>query len=140
MSEKEIRNFISEWTWGTLIGVQGNKPYAIEVSYGSDREYIYCGSKPGGRMARIIKQNPNVVFKICDAERGLGRWRAVTVEGKAERLTSYEEILYAVRLIAKRLGLPETRFDPIAVKVAKNPENANSLRIPLKKLTGRASP
>jgi nitroimidazol reductase NimA-like FMN-containing flavoprotein (pyridoxamine 5'-phosphate oxidase superfamily) len=69
MTEKEIRALIEEWTWGTLIAVDKNTPYAVENTYGSDGEYIYCGSMPGGRMARCIKNNPNVVYKICNAEK-----------------------------------------------------------------------
>ena len=54
MTEKEIRSFIAEWTWGTLIAVEGSRPYAVELSYGSDADYIYCGSMPGGRMAQCV--------------------------------------------------------------------------------------
>ena len=65
MTKEEILEFIESWAWGTLIGVEGDKPYAIEVSYGTDGEYIYCGSMPGGRMAGCLRANQNVVFKIC---------------------------------------------------------------------------
>ncbi len=138
MTEQEIRNFIREWTWGTLIGVEGNKPYAVELSYGTDGEYIYCGSMPGGRMARCIIANPNVVFKICDSDRSYSRWRAVIIEGRAERLTDYADILYSVRCIARQRGLPENTFDRIARRVANDPES-NSIRLPIKVFGGRIS-
>jgi nitroimidazol reductase NimA-like FMN-containing flavoprotein (pyridoxamine 5'-phosphate oxidase superfamily) len=54
MSDEEVRNFIEEWTWGTIIAVDGDKPYAIEVSYGSDGKHIYCGSRPDGIMSKCI--------------------------------------------------------------------------------------
>lgn len=135
MTEDEIMEFIKTWTWGTLIGVEGNTPYAVEVSYGTDGEYIYCGSKPGGRMAQCIKANPNVAFKICDSDRSYSKYRAVIVEGKAERLTEYDDILHSVKYIAKQRGLDEHVFDSIAEKVSNNPES-NSLRIPIKKIGG----
>jgi len=138
MTEKEMRNFIEEWTWGTLIGVEGDKPYAVEVSYGSDGEFIYCGSMPGGRMARCIIANPKVVFKICDSDRSYNRWRAVIIEGKAERLMKYDDILYSVRCIAKQRGFPENAFDNIAKRVADDPES-NSIRLPIKIIGGRIS-
>jgi nitroimidazol reductase NimA-like FMN-containing flavoprotein (pyridoxamine 5'-phosphate oxidase superfamily) len=138
MTEKEIRSFIAEWTWGTLIAVEGSRPYAIELSYGSDGDYIYCGSMPGGRMARCIRQNPQVVFKICDSDRSYSFWRAVIIEAEAERLTRYEDILYSVRFIARQRGFPEGAFDSIARRVADNPES-NSLRIPVKVIGGRIS-
>ena len=138
MTKKGIRNFIREWTWGTLIGTEENKPYAVELSYGTDGEYIYYGSMPGGRMARCIIANPNVVFKICDSDRSYSRWRAVIIEGKAERLTNYDDILYSVRCIAKQRGFPENAFDNIARRVAHAPES-NSIRLPIKVFGERIS-
>jgi nitroimidazol reductase NimA-like FMN-containing flavoprotein (pyridoxamine 5'-phosphate oxidase superfamily) len=139
MTEKEIRQLIKEWTWGTLIAVDDNKPYAIENTYGSDGKYIYCGSMPGGRMATCIKKNPNVVYKICNAEKDYREWKAVIVEGKAERLTKKEDMLYAMRLIAKKRGLPENHFDSIAEIMAEKAEESNCIRIPLDKVGGRCS-
>ena len=138
MTEKEIRAFIREWTWGTLIGAEENKPYAVELSYGTDGEYIYCGSMPGGRMARCIIANPHVAFKICDSDRSYSRWRAVIIEGKAERLTNYDDILYSVRCIARQRGFQENAFDSIARRVANDPKS-NSIRLPIKVFGGRIS-
>ena len=135
MTEKEIMDFILGWTWGTLIGVEGNKPYAVEVSYGTDGQHIYCGSRPGGRMAQCISNNLNVAFKICDSGRDCSRWRAVIVEGEAERVTGYEDILYSVRMIARQMGLRETAFDRIADTVAGDPQG-NSIRIPIQTISG----
>jgi nitroimidazol reductase NimA-like FMN-containing flavoprotein (pyridoxamine 5'-phosphate oxidase superfamily) len=139
MTEKQIREFIDEWTWGTLIGVEGDKPYAVEVTYASDGKYIHCGSMPGGRMARCIKKNPNVVFKICNADKSYRSWKAVIIEGKAERLTKKEDILKSVRLIAKKMGMPEKQLDSLAEKIALDPEGANSIKIPIKVIGGRCS-
>jgi nitroimidazol reductase NimA-like FMN-containing flavoprotein (pyridoxamine 5'-phosphate oxidase superfamily) len=139
MTEKEIRDFIEEWTWGTLIGVEGDKPYAIENTYASDGKYIYCGSMPGGRMAKCIKKSANVVYKICNADKEYREWKAVIIEGKAERLTKKEDILFAVRLIAKKRGLPEKQYDSIAEEMASNPEESNCIRIPIKVIGGRCT-
>jgi nitroimidazol reductase NimA-like FMN-containing flavoprotein (pyridoxamine 5'-phosphate oxidase superfamily) len=139
MTEKEIKDLIEQWTWGTLIAVEGDKPYAIENTYGSDGKYIYCGSMPGGRMATCIKKNPNVVYKICNAEKDYREWKAVIVEGKAERLTKKEDMLYAMRLIAKKRGLPENHYDSIAEIMAQKAEESNCIRIPLDKVGGRCS-
>ena len=40
MTKEEMLEFIKSCAWGTLIGVEGDKPYAVEVSYGTDGEYI----------------------------------------------------------------------------------------------------
>ena len=138
MTEREIRDFIKSWKWCTVIAVEGDKPYAVEVSYGSDDNYIYCGTRPGGRMARAIKENPNVAIKICSSDPRGDDWLAVIVEGKAERLTKKEDIMHSVRQIAKSLGRPENALDAIGERIAANPEKSNSLRIPIKKISGMA--
>ena len=135
MTKDEIMKFIKTWTWGTLIGIEGDKPYAIELSYGTDGKYIYCGSKPGGRMAHCIMNNPNAVFKICECGWDYAKYKAVIVEGKAERLTDYAEILLSVRCIAKQRKLNKHTFDNIAQNVAENPES-NSIRIEIKNIGG----
>jgi nitroimidazol reductase NimA-like FMN-containing flavoprotein (pyridoxamine 5'-phosphate oxidase superfamily) len=139
MKEKEIRDFIAEWRWGMILAVDGNKPYAVEVSYASDDNYLYCGSRPGGRMAKCIKSNPHAAFKICDSDPEHKKWRAVIVEGIAERLTKKEDIQYFLRLLAKKMGRPENTFDRLAESVASNPEMSNSIRIPLKVMSGKTN-
>ena len=138
MTHAEIMEFIRSWTWGTLIGVEGNKPYAVELSYGSDGRYIYCGSRPGGRMACCIKANANVVFKICDSDWSYGSWRAVTIEGMAQRQTDYADILTACRHIARQRNFDEHAFDRIAEKIGGDP-GSNSLRIPITTVSGVTS-
>jgi len=135
MSKEEIVTFIKNSAWGTLIGVEGNKPYAVEVSYGTDGTYLYCGSMPGGRMARCIQSNPNVVFKICASDRNAESFKAVIIEGKAERLTAYEDIRHSLSNVARHSGLDEHALDPIAKRHCQNPGN-NFIRIPIKVLDG----
>ena len=139
MTEKEIRDFIAEWRWGTIHAVDGNKPYGVEVAYASDDDYLYCGSKPGGRMAQCIKSNPNIAFKICDSDPEHKKWRAASIEGVAERLTTKDDILFFVRLLAKKMGRPEKSFDALADKIAENPDDSNSIRLPLKVMGGRTN-
>ena len=135
MTRQEAVEFIKSWAWGTLIGIEGNKPYAVEVSYGTDGEYIYCGFKPGGRMAKCLKENNNVVFKICKSDRNAETFKAVIVEGEAERLTSYEDVLHGLRSVAKQVELDESLLDPIAKRNYNNPAS-NFIRIPIKVFSG----
>ena len=136
MTREEINDFIKYYTWGTLIGVEPDgRPYAVELSYGFDGACIYCGSRPGGRMARCIKNNQPVAFKICDSDRSYSRYTAVIVEAQAERLTSRDDILNSVRCIARQRGLNEQAFDAVVRHVVGNPES-NSLRIPIAAISG----
>ena len=137
MPEKEIRKFLDEWTWGTLIAIEGDRPYAIELSYAVDEKFVYCGSMPGGRMARCVKDNTNVIFKVCDSARDASRFRAVIVEGQVKKLIEKDEIVKGLRVLYKKLGLPESRIEPrsnqlIASKVS------SFYRIAIKELGGRA--
>ena len=128
MTKEEIVEFIKSWAWGTLIALEDDRPYAIEVSYGTDGEYIYCGSMPGGRMARCLRVNNNVVFKICKSDRNAEKFKAVIIEGKAERLTNYNDVLHALRSVARQVELDENALDPIAKRHYQNPES-NFIRI-----------
>jgi len=136
MTREEIIDFIKYYTWGTLIGVEPDgSPYAVELSYGFDGTYIYCGSRPGGRMARCIKNNRKIAFKICDTDRSYARYTAVIVEAVADRLTSHYDILSSVRCIARQRGLNEKAFDQVVSVVVGNLDS-NSLRIPLTGISG----
>jgi nitroimidazol reductase NimA-like FMN-containing flavoprotein (pyridoxamine 5'-phosphate oxidase superfamily) len=137
MPEKEIKKFLEEWTWGTLIAVDGDRPYAIELSYATDGEYIYCGSMPGGRMARCIKDNARVVFKVCDSAKDPSRFRAVIVEGTVKKLAQKEEIAQGLRVLYKKLGLPESRIEPRSAQLTANTQS-NFYRIAMHEIGGKA--
>jgi len=137
MSEKEIRKFLDEWTWGTLIAIDNDKPYAIELSYATDGEFIYCGSMPGGRMARCIQDNANVIFKVCDCSKDTSRFRAVIVEGQVKKLTQKDDILKGLRVLYEKLGLPESRIESRAAQLTASRESS-FYRIAIKELGGRA--
>ena len=138
MTEKEIKDFIEEWTWGTLIAIDNDKPYAIELSYATDGEFIYCGSMPGGRMTRCIKNNANVAFKVCDCSKDTSRFRAVIVEGQVKKLTQKDEIVKGLKVLYKKLGFPESRIEPRAAQLTAGAQESSFYRITIKELGGRA--
>ena len=139
MTAKEIRDFIEEWTWGTIVAVQDNKPYAIEVTYTSDGKHLYFGSRPKGKMARCVKANPNIAYKICDSDKSFSSWRAVIVEGEAERLTKREDMIYSVDLFIKRYNFPKKFFYDLVEKFSANPEISSMLRLPITNISGVCS-
>ena len=73
---------MDEIIWGTLIALDGGQPYAIETSFAVDGNFLYTGSKRGGRMNRCIEQNPVATFKICDSTRDAKLFRAAIVESE----------------------------------------------------------
>jgi len=138
LSESEIRTFLDEWTWGTLIAIEGDKPYAIELSYATDGAYVYCGSMPGGRMARCVKDNTNVVFKVCDSSKDTSHFRAVIVEGTVKKLTQRDEIIEGLGVLYKKLGLPESRIAPRTGELLAKVPESSFYRIAIKELGGKA--
>jgi len=138
MSESEIKKFLDEWTWGTLIAIDDDKPYAIELSYATDGEFIYCGSMPGGRMTRCIKDNANVAFKVCDCSKDTSRFRAVIVEGPVKKLTQKDEIVKGLRVLYKKLGFPESRIEPRAAQLTAKAPESSFYRIAIKEVGGRS--
>ena len=138
LSENEINQFLKEWTWGTLIAIEDDKPYAIELSYATDGEYIYCGSMPGGRMSRCVKDNTNVVFKVCESSKDTSTFRAVIAEGTVKKLTQRDEIVSGLRVLYKKLGLPDSRIEPRADQLTAQVPESSFYRIKINELGGRA--
>jgi nitroimidazol reductase NimA-like FMN-containing flavoprotein (pyridoxamine 5'-phosphate oxidase superfamily) len=137
LSESEIKEFINEWTWGTLIAIEGDKPYAIEVSFATDGEFIYCGSMPGGRMSHCIKDNSNVAFKVCDSSKDTSKFRAAIVEGQIKKLTERNEIIRGLRELYKKLGFPDSRIESRADQLTAKPDESSFYRISINTLGGK---
>ncbi len=139
LSDNEIRQLMDEMRWGTLIAIDDGQPYAIETSFATDGEFLYTGSKYGGRMNKCIEKNPTVTFKICDSTKDVKLFRAAIVESEAKILTERDEIVQCLRAIYKKLGLPESRIEERAEKITAQTGSLSLYRMPLKKLGGVAS-
>ena len=139
LSENEIRQLMDEMRWGTLIAIDDGQPYAIETSFATDGEFLYTGSKYGGRMNKCIEKNQTVTFKICDSTKDAKLFQAAIVESEAKILTERDEIIQCLRTIYKKLGLPESRIEERADKITAQIGSLSLYRMPLKKLGGVAS-
>jgi nitroimidazol reductase NimA-like FMN-containing flavoprotein (pyridoxamine 5'-phosphate oxidase superfamily) len=89
-------------------------------------------------MARCIKDNANAAFKVCDCTKDTSRFRAVIVEGQVKKLTQKDEIVKGLRVLYKKLGIPESRIEPRAAQLAANTQNSSFYRIAIKELGGKA--
>ncbi len=139
LSETGIRQLLNEWTWGTLIVIDGDRPYAIETSYAADSKFIYCSSMPGGRMSRCVKDDAHVAFKVCDSGKDTSKSRAVIIEGEIKRLTQKEDIIKGIEILYKKLGLPESNIEPRADQLTEKAEESSFYRIAIKEFGGRAA-
>mgnify|MGYP001823613224 CR=1 FL=1 len=139
LSENEIQQLMDEIVWGTLIALDGEQPYAIETSFAVDDKFLYTGSKCGGRMNRCIEKKPVVTFKICDSTMDAKLFLAANDESYAKILTEKDEIVQCLRIIYKKLGLPESRIEERANQITAKTGSLSLYRIPLKKIAGVAS-
>ena len=139
LSENEIRQLMDEIVWGTLIAMDDKQPYAIESSFATDDKFLYTGSKCGGRMNKCIEKNSTVTFKICDSTSDAKLFRAAIVESEAKILTERDEIMNCLRIIYKKLGLPESRIEERADKITARRGSLSLYRMPLERLGGVAS-
>ena len=54
---------------GTLIAIDNDRPYAIELSYATDGEFIYCGSMPAGTgITHVLRIMPTWFSKSAIAK------------------------------------------------------------------------
>jgi nitroimidazol reductase NimA-like FMN-containing flavoprotein (pyridoxamine 5'-phosphate oxidase superfamily) len=135
---EEIKDLIQKRKWGTLMAIDGNKPYGVELAYTFDSEYIYFAySRPNGRISGCIRENPNVAFKICEADKRARAWRTAIIEGKAEKVTEPEDISRVFRSLAKKLELPENFYDAIVESFSNNPVKSTLYRLPVKEVGGK---
>ena len=138
LTSEEIRALTEERVWGTLIAVEGDRPYGVELAYTFDGEYVYFSlSRPNGRIIRCLRTNPNIALKICEADAKPKTWRAAIIEGKAEKVTQREEIFRALRSLAKRLELVEDYYNGIAERFAHDPESSTLYRLAIKEVGGK---
>ena len=136
LTKEEMDKFINEWSWGTLMVVDYDKPYGVEVAYYRDENYIYMISSPLGRTANCFTKNPKVAFKICDTDFHMKNFRAVIIEGKMEKVTAKEDIFKAFKLLAKKMGRPESDYEKVAEKHSTNPVKSPVHRIKIETVGG----
>jgi len=136
ITELEIRKLMNDQIWGTLIAVDEGKPYAVETSFAIDDQYLYTGTKRGGRMNSCIQKNQAVSFKICDGDHRGHNYRAAIVESKAEILSNREDILYCLKIIYVKLGRSLEGIDKRADMFAAGEGSLCLYRMPLTKLGG----
>ena len=89
-------------------------------------------------MSRCVKDNTNVVFKVCESSKDTSTFRAVIAEGTVKKLTQREEIVSGLRVLYKKLGLPDSRIEPRADQLTAQVPASSFYRIKIKDIGGRA--
>lgn len=136
ISEQEIRKLMDDEKWGTLIAIDDGHPYAVETSFAVDDNYLYTGTKLGGRMNSCLEKNPAAAFKICEGDHRGHNYRAAIVESKAEILKKKEDILYCLKIIFEKLGMSTENLDEKADNYAAGKAALSLYRLPITKQSG----
>ena len=89
-------------------------------------------------MSQCVKDNTNVVFKVCESSKDTSTFRAVIAEGTVKKLTQREEIVSGLRVLYKKLGLPDSRIEPRADQLTAQAPESSFYRIKIKDIGGRA--
>ena len=137
MTAGEIESLLNEQYEGTLILVDGDKPYGVVCWYCFDGKDIWLGLLPQGRKFVCMKKNPNAaftVFKVSD-----DGWSSAFAEGKIEQVRDREAILIGMKLAAEKYKMPQEVLAAQVEKSSKNPDKSMTFRIKVDRLTGRKS-
>ena len=137
MEKNEIEKLLNEQYEGTLILVDGDKPYGVVCWYCFDGKDIWLGLLPQGIKFVCMKKNPNAaftVFKVSD-----DGWSSAFAEGSIEQVRDREGILIGMKLAAEKYKVPQEVLEAQVEKSAKTPDKSMTFRIKVEKLSGRKS-
>ncbi|RMF98483.1 MAG: hypothetical protein D6734_00210 [Candidatus Schekmanbacteria bacterium] len=137
MTHKEIEDLMSSEKVGTLLLVDGDRPYGVVCWFVYDNGNIRIGIMPSGRKYECIKSNNNAAFSVWRA--GKGGWRSVLVEGKIRQVTDIDELRESLELAAEKYGVPSSYIDKQVAMVKENPEKSMSFVIEAEDISGRKS-
>jgi nitroimidazol reductase NimA-like FMN-containing flavoprotein (pyridoxamine 5'-phosphate oxidase superfamily) len=140
LSSNEINELLDHCDWGTLLLIDEDKPYGIEVSHFIHENALYFIINPEGKAASCIKKNPNAAYKVCKADLPRQKWSAATVRGVIERVTDPQKIYESFIMLAKRLNRDREKYTMLGKKFSQNPEKTPVHCLPIKNISGRASP
>ena len=139
LKNDEIQELLERCDWGTLMVVDGNKPYGIEISHYICEGKIYFIINPRGKAARCMEKNPHVAYKVCKAHLSEQQWSAATVEGKVEQVKEPRAIREAFMKLAEKLNRDRERYQKLGKKFSAPGETSPVYYLPIAALSGKAS-
>jgi len=139
LSPDEISELLDKCDWGTLLLVDGDKPYGIEVSHFIHENALHFIINPEGKAGKCINNNPNVAYKVCSADLSRQMWSATIVEGKIEKVTDPQKIYDSFIMLAKRLNRDMEKYKKLGQTLSANPEKSPVHYLPIKNISGKAS-
>ena len=137
MKRSEIESLLNELKEGTLMLVDGDKPYGVVCWYCFDGNDIWLGLLPKGRKFECMKINPNAAFSVFKSDDE--GWCSVIAEGKIEQVKDREGILSGLKLASQKYNMPQEVLEAQVEKFSKAPDKSMTFRLKVKSFSGRKS-
>ncbi len=140
LRREEIDELLESCYWGTLMLVDSDRPYGIELSHLIHNGVLYIFLNPNGKAGICIRQNANVAYKVCKAEHQNKTWSAATVFGSLEQVTDHQMIYDTCIMIAQRLGKDMDKYTKQAELFSAQPADKSPLYcLPIQDISGKSS-
>ena len=137
MSKNEIDDLMNTEKIGTLMLVDGERPYGVVCWFVYDSGSVRIGIIPSGRKFDCISANDNAAFSVWSA--GKGGWRSVFVEGKIRQITDIAELKESLEIASEKYGVPSSDMEKQIALVKESPEKSMSFVIESTNVSGRKS-
>jgi hypothetical protein len=100
MSPAEMHALLQRESFGHLGCARDGRPYVVPMHYAYDGKDLYFFTTEGMKT-QYIQANPQVCLQIEEVTDSMN-WRSVMVVGRANELTSKDEMQRAMKLITER--------------------------------------
>jgi len=100
MSPAEMHALLQRESFGHLGCARDGRPYVVPMHYAYDGKDLYFFTTQGMKT-QYIQANPQVCLQIEEVTDS-ANWRSVMVLGRAQELTSKDEMQRAMKLITER--------------------------------------
>ena len=126
-----INDILVNAEYGTLALCEDNIPYSVPVNFVNIEENIYFHGSQNGRKAEMMSKNPLCSFSVVEpysliqsyfsSLEGLACpathfFRSVSIQGKIEIVSDYDEKVLALELLMKKLQ-KEGKYKPMGDEV-----------------------
>ncbi|MBN2768384.1 MAG: pyridoxamine 5'-phosphate oxidase family protein [Campylobacterales bacterium] len=126
-----INDILVNAKYGTLALCEDNIPYSVPVNFVNIEENIYFHGSQNGRKAEMMSKNPLCSFSVVEpysliqsyfsSLEGLACpathfFRSVSIQGKIEIVSDYDEKVLALELLMKKLQ-KEGKYKPMGDEV-----------------------
>jgi uncharacterized protein len=100
MSPAEMHALLQRESFGHLGCARDGRPYVVPMHYAYDGKDLYFFTTEGMKT-QYLQANPQVCLQIEEVKDDM-HWRSVMVVGRANELTSKDEMQHAMKLITER--------------------------------------